>query len=255
MLIYTLGMIYLHKILPVLLSPIFLFSVLVLVGTYKRWRGVCYAAAAGLWLLAVPVVSDNLFRFVEEYSVKRNASSIPDANAIVVLSGMLKDSPGEEGVVSEWGDPDRFFGGLELYKAGKAKSLVFTRGRMPWAVSQEAEGDILERTAIESGVPKKAILLTAEVANTREEAAAVKALLGDRGMHIILVTSAFHMARARTVFEREGFKVTAYPVDFKVNVEKTTIMDLLPDGRALLLSDLAIREIVGRLYYKFASLS
>jgi hypothetical protein len=29
----------------------------------------------------------------------------------------------------EWGDPDRFFGGIALFKAGKAQKLVFTGGK------------------------------------------------------------------------------------------------------------------------------
>jgi hypothetical protein len=32
----------------------------------------------------------------------------------------------------EWGDPDRFFGGIALFKAGKAQKLVFTGGKMPF---------------------------------------------------------------------------------------------------------------------------
>jgi len=29
----------------------------------------------------------------------------------------------------EWGDPDRFFGGIALFKAGKVQKLVFTGAR------------------------------------------------------------------------------------------------------------------------------
>lgn len=248
-------MIYLHKLLPVLLSPIFVFSVLVIIGAWKKRRIVCYAASAGLWLLATPVVSDSLFRFIEEYSVKRNVVTIPEADAIVVLSGMLKKSPGENELTQEWSDPDRFFGGLELYQSGKAKLLIFTRGKMPWTVAQESEGDALWRAAVERNIPPDSILLTAEVSNTREEAAAVRKLMGGRDSKIILVTSAFHMPRAKMVFEREGLTVLPYPVDFKVLMKKTTVMDVLPDARALYLSDLAIRELIGRLYYRYASLS
>lgn len=243
-------MIYLQKILPVLLSPIFVFSVLVMIGTWKRYRKLCYLSLAGLWLLATPAVSNTLFRFVEEYSVIRNITNIPNADAIVVLSGMLTDSPGEDGIEKEWADPDRFFAGLQLFKAGKSNRLIFTRGKMPWAVTKESEGDILRHAAIESGIPKKSILLTAEVANTKQEAAAVRKLIGNSADQIILVTSAFHMPRAKTLFEREGMRVVAYPVDFQVSLQQTTVMDFLPNARSLYLSDIAIRELIGRVYYK-----
>ena len=49
-----------------------------------------------------------------------------------MLSGMLEiDEVGDSSCI-EWGDPDRFFGGLALFKAGKAQKLVFTGGKMPW---------------------------------------------------------------------------------------------------------------------------
>ena len=248
-------MIYLHKVLPIFLSPIFVFSTLVIIGAWKRSRALCYTAAIGLWLLAMPVVSNSLFRFIEEYSVKKSISNVPKAEAIVVLSGMIKDSPSENGVVQEWSDPDRFFGGLELYQADKAPRIIFTRGRMPWTIGRESEGDVLRRAAIDRNISGDSILLTAEVSNTKEEAAAIRKLIDTKNTKIILVTSAFHMPRAKTVFEREGFTVYPYPVDFKVTMEETTVMDFLPDPRALYLSDLAIRELIGRLYYKFVSLS
>ena len=31
----------------------------------------------------------------------------------------------------EWGEPDRFFGGIALFKADKAQKLVFTGCKMP----------------------------------------------------------------------------------------------------------------------------
>ena len=54
--------------------------------------------------------------------------------------------------------------------------------------------------------------MTKEVINTYEESVAVSNLLGDN-KNIILVTSAFHMKRAKGLFEKRGFNVTAFKVD------------------------------------------
>jgi len=58
-------------------------------------------------------------------------SAIDSADAIVVLSGMLEINGVGDSAYVEWGDPDRFFGGMALFKAGKAPRLVFTGGKIP----------------------------------------------------------------------------------------------------------------------------
>jgi uncharacterized SAM-binding protein YcdF (DUF218 family) len=58
------------------------------------------------------------------------------------------------------------------------------------------------------------------------------------------------MPRSKALFERQGFTVIEYPVDFRVDeLEVSRLMKVLPDARALRRSDLAIRELLGRLYY------
>ena len=67
---------------------------------------------------------------------------------------------------------------------------------------------------------------------------------------IILVTSAFHMRRAKMLFERKGFEVDPFPVDFQVSDrQKTTILSFLPKAEYLEDSEIAMREGVGMLYY------
>lgn len=243
-------MIYLHKILPLLLSPIFIVLVLIGIGIFTRKRLPSLLAAILLLLLSTPIISDHLFRHVERNAVKSSISNLPKANAIVVLSGMLTDVPTEQGVGTEWSDPDRFFEGVNLYKANKARRIIFTRGRLPWGKSDSTEGEVLRKMAMDYGIPETTIELTKKVQNTRDEAIGVRALLNPSESDIILVTSAFHMPRAQFLFEQEGINVIPYPVDFKVSVQQTTLMDFLPNARSLYLSDTAIRELFGHAYYK-----
>ena len=81
------------------------------------------------------------------------------------------------------------------------------------------EGDIYINEAISKGIPKENLFTTYPVTNTLQEAKAIKKLLVNEILSskkkIILVTSAFHMKRAKKVFEREGISVQPYPVDFK----------------------------------------
>lgn len=243
-------MIYLHKLLPLLLSPLVLVSCLVVYGTIRYNRTLVLTGIACLYLLSTPLVAGQLFRYAERHQVRQNPGALPPAEAIVVLSGMLTSVPSSEGVVTEWGDPDRFFGGVALYQAGKSGKLVFTGGLLPWNKQRTPEGVILKQYAAALGVPGNAISVTAAAQNTAQEAAAVKKLLNRDKATILLVTSAFHMPRAQLLFEREDFTVIPYPVDFKVGATSMTPMDFLPDAGALWLTDVAIREQLGLLYYR-----
>ena len=103
-------------------------------------------------------------------------------------------------------------------------------------------------------VPKESIKVSGHAQNTFEEAKAVKELMaGDR--KIILVTSAFHMSRAKLLFERAGFEVIPFAVDYKVEDRETTFLDALPSARALFQVDLGVREMIGRLYYQYLKTS
>ena len=78
---------------------------------------------------------------------------------------------------------------------------------------------------------------------------AVKELISP-SERIILVTSAYHMNRAKRLFEKEGFKVFPYKVDYKAaGKNATVVMDFLPDAVSLKLTETGFREIIGRLFY------
>jgi uncharacterized SAM-binding protein YcdF (DUF218 family) len=87
------------------------------------------------------------------------------------------------------------------------------------------------------------------VENTADEAVAVKELIGPN-KKIILATSAYHMYRAKRLFEKQGFEVIPFKVDYKVAQSlKTTILDFLPDAENLKQTETGIRELMGRLIY------
>ena len=128
-------MIYLHKILPIFVLPIMLVIIVILIGLIKNKKKLIYIAIGVLYILSTPIFSNNFFKLVEgrvnnEY--RKPISAIDSADAIVVLSGMLEINVVGDSTYIEWGDPDRFFGGIALFKAGKAQKLVFTGGKMPW---------------------------------------------------------------------------------------------------------------------------
>lgn len=251
-------MIYFHKILPLFLLPAGLTLLLVLAGLLLRRKALIWAGVAVLWLGSTPLVSNFAMRAAEGWAVRDMAVNAPEADAIVVLSGGRITAPGDAGV-SEWLDADRFFGGVELYKAGKAPLLVFTGGWAPWQPDASPEGDVLIQYARELGIPGDQLLSTGKVVNTAEEARAVAALLKhmpgsppDKAAkpRILLVTSAFHMRRARLLFERAELETLPFPVDFQVSArERVVLLHFLPNAGSLQQTETALREVYGLLFY------
>ena len=247
-------MIVLHKFLPMLVAPLFVLVTLALLGLAlrRRWLGIVVLAL--LWTLSLPIVADTLWRHLEQQAVRPLAKSSPSASAIVVLSGMTRIVQGEQGAVRGWADgSDRFWAGLELFKTGRAPKLIFTGGQMPWSEAALTEGQWLYDQALEVGVPKADIVVTRPVSNTSEEAQAVSQLLP--GQSILLVTSAFHMPRARATFQAVGLQVHPFPVDLRATQRDMTPMDFVPSAKALDRTTDALREWLGRGFYAVNHLS
>lgn len=242
-------MIYLNKILPVFVMPIMLIIYLMIYGLWKKKRWPIYTAMICLYVFSTPIFAETFFKVVEGTDPRQSPDNLSKAEAIVVLSGMVHQVKSTKGVYPEWTDPDRFFAGVQLYKAGKASKIIFTRGKLPWDNASLTEGDILKRFALENGVPDSAIVLTGNVENTADEAKAVVRLLG-KWKHIILVTSAYHMPRSKKIFETQDFIVQPFKVDYKVDqLNGLTFMDFLPDADSFRLLNTGYRELIGRVIY------
>jgi len=244
-------MIYLNKILPYFFYPTTIILVLLIWGIISKKRVFIYLASVIFLVTSNPILSDQILHYLEKDQVKKFPEDIKPADAIIVLSGMLTNISSNKGVVQEWTDPDRFFGGLELIQANKSEQIIFTGGKLPWQKNDGNEGEVLASYAKKFGINDDLIQITKEVQNTEDEAKAVRELLPkDQLNRIILVTSAFHMQRSKSLFEEQGFEVQAYPVDFKAEANKITMLNFLPSAYAMTKFEFSIRELLGRAYYK-----
>ena len=89
--------------------------------------------------------------------------------------------------------------------------------------------------------------------NTHENAYKSYEILTKDGItHIMLVTHAWHMPRAKREFERVGFQVTPAPTAFTTRY-RTDGLAFLPTASALQQSRIFIHEIIGMLWYRLLS--
>ena len=241
-------MIYLHKILPLIFSPLMLIIGLIILGIIFNLRKFSLVGIIVLILSSLPIISNKFIAYLEKDYQPIEIADVENVDAIVVLSGMIRVIGDEENLKYEFTDSvDRFFAGLDLFNNNKSPILILTRGKMPWSLGI-AEGEYLKELAIKYGVSEENIILTDEVQNTDQEAKAIKEILTEDAK-IILVTSAFHMPRAEKVFKAANINVIPFPVDFQSSKLKTTIMDFIPSAVSLFDTSHFVREMIGRLYY------
>ena len=96
----------------------------------KNNRKFIYSAFIFLIVFSNGLVSEALWRLLEYPWKRLDYSSVEYSDGIVVLSSRRHLPPGNTKII-EWYDPDRFFAGIDLYKANKANRLIFTGGINP----------------------------------------------------------------------------------------------------------------------------
>lgn len=104
---------------------------------------------------------------------------------------------------------------------------------------------------IEMGISQDRVLLEERSRNTFENAMYGLELSAPKpGENWLLVTSAFHMARAIGCFRQVGFPVQAWPVDFRTRRTGNWLQLTSPPSKGLQTLDLASKEWVGLLVYR-----
>jgi uncharacterized SAM-binding protein YcdF (DUF218 family) len=253
-----------------------LVCIAIVVGAILRQRRWSIAGAVCLLVASLPIVADRLFAWSQasvvpsdlaetvRSAVTSNDAQLP-ADAIVVLGGAMSYVRPAGEPIAEWGDAvDRVFGGIALARAERAPRLIFLGGSSIGQEGLPSEGDRARELAIQAGIPADRVEVSPQALNTAEEAATIRKMFGvteaaavrtaSARPKIILVTSAFHMPRAKVTFETEGFEVLPYPVDFRAPVRRMTLMEWLPSPDALEKTDLVIREALGRAYFRLRAM-
>ena len=258
-------MYYLNKIVGFLISPIGIAiagGILVLICAklkkvgFAKWIG--GVTVIWLWLWMTPVMT----RFVgapleREFLVGGRVSAVesfPKADAIVVLGGSMGSDTNLSGYAEMWTSADRVWQAARLWKAGKAPRIIATGDG-----ARESTLGLLK----DFGVDEKCVEFL-DARNTEEEARVVGEVVFNaekqRGREaeskILLVTSAWHMKRARMMFEKyaKSVEVVCAPADFENSFKAAapfSFRELLPDTYSFHLNSVAFHEWIGIIGYKF----
>ena len=252
------------KLLIFLTQPLAWAAALMLLALVLLGR----AAAGGrrwglraLWLALFVLVlqgweplPDALLRQLEDpYTHTPSAQDVQSSHGVVVLGGALESSHVWEGRTQfALNDAaERMIAPLVLMRQKPALQLLFTGG----------EGDLLDRGMTEAararvfyeslGLPPDSLLVEDKSRTTFENAVLSARVPGvDPTKPWLLVTSAWHMRRSLATFQKAGWNVTPYAVDFSTGSRTPlTAYSLVRSSRkwALLL-----HEYLGLLAYQMA---
>jgi len=173
--------------------------------------------------------------------------AVPSADAIVVLGGAVGALSVGFPDANLYSAADRVWHAARLYKADKAPWVVLSGGA-DLTLVQESEAKAMAGFIEDLGVPSSALILEEESRTTSDNATMVAALLKKRNItpHILLVTSALHMERAKRLFENQGLQVEAIATDHEAMVRPVGTLAYLPDAEALSNSARSLKELAGR---------
>lgn len=252
-------MYYLNKIIGYSVTPVGMAFVLLIIGLLLNWfkrRGCCWAkggqgwmiaAAVWLWLWSTPLMSYFVGATLEhEFLINGQvlrAESYPKAEAILLLGGSMGVEERLGAHAEMWGSADRVWRAVELYKAGKAPKIYVTGGKVEMSTA---------KLLVDLGVPREAVVFDESPRNTEEEA---KAAAKRTERKVLVVTSAWHMKRARLMFEKYAPDLEVFPAprDFENTMGTMnvwSVFSLLPNPTSLMWNSISFHEWIGLVGYK-----
>ena len=242
----------LKKIISALILPPTSLILLAFVGLWlsRRHPGagktLIALALTTLLILSLPITGNTLIRSLET-APPITETQLKDIQAIVILGGGKNNNAPEYGgidIVNKWTLERLRYGAHLQQQTGKP---ILVTGGAPYGGRPEA--DAMAET-LKQDFHAKTIWVEDQSHDTAENAAYSAKILKQHGItKIALVSQAWHLPRAKVLFEKQGLTVTLAGTGY-TTTEQQTIAQWLPDASALVKSSIALKEYLGALSHK-----
>ncbi len=249
---------YLSKTIYFLLMPGTLIAICLLLSLFlrnKRWKKISLVTAIILFLLFTNdfIINEILLRW--EVPPTAFADVPDDYDVGIVLTGIanLQKEPDDRVYFNK--GADRIIHAIELYKRGKIRKILVSGGTGSLKRPDLTEANALLKVLQLFDIPEEDIIIEKESRNTHENALYSAKILNDSFADgkFILITSAFHLRRAKGCFEKVGIATDTFSTDFYTHPTSFTVDSmLLPNESAFDKWQTFIREILGIGAYKLA---
>lgn len=221
----------------------------------KKQRGaafLCGLLSAFLYISGATPLPEILMARLERPYASATVANAQPADAVIVLGGIMNPSIHDTFGLSVTSAADRLITGVELLRQKKVRALIIGGGPVR-TDPNSSEGMRIEQFVKTWNISGGEIIGLESCANTRQEAARVQALMTEhKWTNLILVTSAFHMARAMATFEKAGIKVRPVACDFEalpVVEGEVPAFRLVPIIDHIKNLNLYLHEVLGWYYY------
>jgi uncharacterized SAM-binding protein YcdF (DUF218 family) len=145
---------------------------------------------------------------------------------------------------------DRFVEAAVLARRYPAAKIVISGGLGSVLLDGEEDATTASRLLTALGVAPERLILEGKSRDTYENALFTKELVTPKsGERWLLVTSAFHMPRSMALFEKVGFAVIPWPVDYRTSGKEGVGFFTDNTADSLQNTTLAIREWIGLVAY------
>lgn len=208
------------------------------------------AALAVLALFSIEPVSNRLVRALE-VRAPRTARDDVTYDVVVLLAGFVEERPtAERGVPAYTDAVERLTVTFDLLRTGRARHAILTGGP-PDRAAKVVESRVLADQLVAWGIARDRLVVDPTALNTRDNAVESARIARERGFErVLVVTSAFHMARSAACFRAVGLAVDTLPVDYRSFDPATHAHEASPRATYLLDSTMALREIAGNAVYR-----
>ena len=249
---------YLSKILYYIIMPGFLIGACLLLAIFlkkKRLKRAFLILGTALYFLfSNDFIINAIF---QQWEIPPTPfSAIEDRYDVgVVLTGITNMRTEPQDRVYFQKGADRILHAIEQYKRGKIKKILITGGTGSLTRPDLAEADNLARTLQLFGVPEEDMIIENQSRNTYENAQFTATILREKypDGRFLLITSAFHLRRAKGCFDKQGIATDMFSTDFYTHpITYTPDSWLIPNENAFKKWAILEREIVGILMYRLA---
>lgn len=215
---------FLSKTVPILIQPLTIVIILLLASALvkpTRLRKILFWSGFGLLIFfSNSFVSSEVMRAWEIEATP--FEEVGNYDIGIVLTGVTESKlfPGDRVYFSK--GADRVFHAFQLYRQGRVSKILISGGTGSLFYAGPKEALKLKQVFNLVGVPDSDLIVEAESRNTHENAVFSTKIVNAsfNNPKCLLITSAYHMRRARACFRKTGLNVDVFSTDFHTQERK-----------------------------------
>lgn len=251
---------YLYIVLKGFVDPVFIVIILLLIafficligGKKKSGALVLFLSIILLYGASIFPVANYLCYYLEKDYIKNQSDARQNIDVLVVLGGNTNDINSLNNTFPTEATSTRLLSAIEVYNKRGAKYFVC----MGKGSGKITEAEVMGRLAEKLGIPKEKIRMESKSINTWDCAVELNKMLSNKNISIGIVTSASHLKRAQKEFKKYFNNVVPFPANYYyASSAENIFVKYAPQTSSLSKTSLALKEIVGQLWYGLKSLT